>query len=85
MKKVLMVHFLGCPFCRAAEGYLQELTQRYPELAAIPIERIDERIHPDIANQYDYWFVPTFYVDGAKAHEGACTRDAVEKVLRSAL
>ena len=85
MKKVLMFHFLGCPFCRAAENYLQELTQRYPELAAIPIERIDERVHPDISNQYDYWFVPTFYVDGVKAHEGVCSRDTVEKVLRSAL
>ena len=80
-----MFHFLGCPYCRAAERYLQELIQQYPELSAVPVERIDERVHPEIANRYAYWYVPTFYVDGIKAHEGACTRDTVETVLRSAL
>ena len=32
-----------------------------------------------------YYYVPTFYVGGVKAHEGAASKDIVEKVLRSAL
>ena len=85
MKKVMLFHFVGCPYCRAAENYLSELTDAYPELAAVEVERIDERKHPEIADQYDYWYVPTFYVDGQKAHEGACSKADVEAVLRSAL
>lgn len=30
---------------------------------------IEETQHPDIADQYDYYYVPTFYVDGVKVHE----------------
>ena len=32
-----------------------------------------------------YYYVPTFYVGGVKAHEGAASKDIVERVLRSAL
>ena len=85
MKKVLLFHFEGCPYCRAAEGWLREVKAENPDLAAVDIEAIDERKHPDIADRYQYWYVPTFYVDGAKVHEGACSKAIVEKVLRSAL
>jgi hypothetical protein len=85
MKKVLLFHMAGCPFCRAADGWIRELTQEYPELGQVEIERIDELKHPDTANRYNYWFVPTFYVDGKKVHEGICSKKIVENVLRSAL
>jgi len=85
VKKVILFHFVGCPYCRAAENYLRELTAENPAYAAVEVERIDERKHPDIANRYDYWYVPTFYVDGQKAHEGACSKKDVEAVLCAAL
>ena len=46
---------------------------------------IDERKQPDIANKYDYYLVPTFYVDGVKLHEGVATKEKVEYVLKQAL
>ena len=85
MKKVLMFHFAGCPYCRAAENNIEALMREYPELQAVEIEKIDEHRHPEIADTYDYWYVPTFYVDGHKAHEGAIDRPTVESILRSAL
>lgn len=85
MKKVLMFRFEGCPYCRAAEDWIQEVTRECPELSAVEIERVDEKKHPDIADQYDYWYVPTFYMDGKKVHEGACSKAIVERVLRGAL
>jgi len=85
MKKILMFHFASCPYCRAAMNYLQELTEENPEFATVEIEKIDEKIHPEIADKYDYWYVPTFYVDGQKVHEGACTKKIVENVLRASL
>lgn len=85
MKKVLLFHFTGCPYCRAAEDWLAELQREYPELAAVQVQRINERVERTLADSYNYWYVPTFYVDGVKAHEGACSKQIVERVLRSAL
>lgn len=85
MKEVILFHFVGCPFCRAAENWLSVLQREHPELAAVPVRRVNENIERALAEQYDYWYVPTFYVDGVKAHEGACTKKTVERVLRSAL
>ena len=85
MKKVQLFHFVGCPYCRAAENWIAEVIQEHPELAAVEIERIDEHRHPEIANQYDYWYVPTFYVDGQKVHEGAASKAIVKQTLWRAL
>lgn len=85
MKEVILFHFVGCPFCRAAENWLSELQREHPELAAVPVRRVNENIERALAEQYDYWYVPTFYVDGVKAHEGACSKKIVENVLRSAM
>ena len=85
MKKVILFHFQSCPYCRAARNWLDELAREDPALACVEVERIDENLCPDIARRYDYWYVPTFYVDGVKVHEGACDKRTVERVLRSAL
>ena len=85
MKKVILFYFPACPYCRAAINWLESLQAENPELAAVTVERIDEQIHPEISSQYDYWYVPTFYVDGVKAHEGPATRAIVEQVHRRAL
>ena len=82
MTKMQMFHFAACPYCREATRWMDELRREYPELRDVHVERIDEKLHPEIAEQYDYWYVPTFFVDGKKVHEGACTREIVERVLR---
>ena len=82
MAKIQMFHFAACPYCREAMRWMDELRREYPELRDVRVERIDEKLHPEIAEQYDYWYVPTFFVDGKKVHEGACTREIVERVLR---
>ena len=38
----------------------------------------------DLADSYDYFYVPTYYVGGEKVHEGHAEREDVEKVLRLA-
>lgn len=85
MKNVLLFHFEACPYCVAARKWVKELQQEYPELAQIPIEMIDEKREPEKADAYDYWYVPTLFVDGKKLHEGAATKEKIERVLRAAL
>ena len=38
-----------------------------------------------VADGYDYYYVPTFYVDGVKVHEGGIYPDEVEAILRKAM
>lgn len=85
MKSVKLFYLHGCPYCKRALQYIAEAQAAHPELAAVKIEMIEESEHPDVAGRYDYYYVPTFYVDGVKVHEGGITPDKVEPVLRKAL
>ena len=96
MQKVTMFTMAGCPYCRAAHRWMEELMQEYPEyradsMAQNPallrekLEIIDETEHPDIADRYDYYYVPTYYVGRDKVHEGVATKEKVHRVLERAL
>jgi len=90
MKSVKLFHFEACPYCRDAKKWMRELMEEYPELAKVKVEMIDEKLEPEkvdafIKAGHSYYYVPTFYVDDVKAHEGAASKDIVERVLRSAL
>jgi glutaredoxin len=85
MKQVLFFMLPYCPHCRRAEGYIQELLAENPAYCDADIKRIDESKEGKLARKYDYYLVPTFYVDGVKLHEGIATRDEVKKVLDAAV
>ena len=69
MKPIKLFYQARCPFCKRAFNYIDELKKR-PEYKDIVIETIEETEHPDIADQYDYYYVPTFYIADEKVHEG---------------
>lgn len=85
MKNVKLFYLKNCPFCKKALRYVEEAKASNPELAAIEIEMIEESEQPQVADKFDYYYVPTFYVDGEKVHEGGIFPDEVEAVLRKAL
>ena len=85
MKPVKLFYLRNCPFCRKAMRYIDEATQNCPELRDIEIEMIEESEHPEIADSYDYYYVPTFYIDGVKVHEGGVLPGEMENILRKAL
>ncbi|MDF2547621.1 glutaredoxin domain-containing protein [Anaerosolibacter sp.] len=84
MKSVLMFTMEACPFCKEASTWMEELKEENVKYFNIDIKKIDERRQPDIANKYDYYYVPTYYVDGEKVHEGAATKEIVRKILEKA-
>ncbi|WP_418981790.1 glutaredoxin domain-containing protein [Alistipes sp.] len=85
MKPVKLFYLKTCPFCKKALRYIEEAKAAHAELAAVEIEMIEESEQPDVADRFDYYYVPTFYVDGVKVHEGGIYPDEVEAVLRRAL
>ena len=85
MKPVLMFITDWCPYCKKAFSIIEELKKTNPEYENIEIKVIDEEREPAIAKQYDYYLVPTFYVDGVKLHAGVPSKDIILKVFEEAL
>lgn len=84
MKKITYFYLQSCPYCKRAEKLLQELLAQ-PRYSEISVERVEESRQRDYARQFDYYYVPCFYVDGVKIHEGAADKNDIIKVLESAL
>ena len=85
MKPVKLFYLKNCPFCRKALRYIEEAKAAHPELQPVEIEMIEESEQSDLADTFDYYYVPTFYVDGVKVHEGGIYPDEVEAILRKAM
>ncbi len=85
MKKIKMFLLESCPYCREALKWIDELYLENPAYKELELEKIDEEKNCDIAERYDYYYVPTFYVGDEKRHEGVATKDAVRNVFDEAL
>ena len=85
MKKITMFTMESCPYCREALRFIEILYGENKRYRDIPFERIDEKKHPEVAEKYDYYYVPTFYVGETKLHEGASDLQAVRRVFDAAL
>lgn len=84
MKKVQLFYLKNCPFCQKALAQIAELKQQ-EAYRDINIEMIEESEQPELADTYDYYYVPTFYIDGEKVHEGGIYKDETEELLKKAL
>ncbi|MGH4052917.1 MAG: thioredoxin family protein [Clostridium sp.] len=85
MKPVLMFITSWCPYCKRAYSMINDLKNTHPEFENIEVTIIDEERQPEIANQYDYYYVPTFYVDGVKLYEGVPSKAIIQKVFEDAI
>ncbi|MDR2775772.1 MAG: thioredoxin family protein [Tannerella sp.] len=84
MKPITLFYLKNCPFCKKAFSYIDEL-KKQDVYRNIEIEMIEESEQEEIANQYDYYYVPAFYVDGRKLHEGGIYKNEVEDIFKEAL
>lgn len=81
MKELTYFKMLTCPYCRQADQWLAELKEENPAYREIPIRVVNEVAEADLANQYDYYYVPSFFLGQEKLHEGAATKEAIRAVL----
>ena len=85
MKKIKMFYQPKCPFCVMAFRFIDELKKEHPEYKNIELETIDELKETEVADKYDYYYVPTFYVDGKKVHEGAIYKPEMKQLFDSVI
>ena len=69
MKDVLMFYLESCGYCDKARRALDELFEENPAYRQVPLTRIEESREPELADRYDYYAVPSFFVDGKKIFE----------------
>ncbi len=91
MKELTLFYLDDCGYCAKAKKALEELYKENPAYREIPITKIEESRNPEIADQYDYYAVPTFFDGKNKLFEAHLfmsyeeIRDEVKRVLDYAL
>lgn len=81
MKKMTIVHSKTCPYCEQAIAFLDALREKKEYYNKIPLELIDEAEHPEVMEEYDYFYLPAIFWGKEKLHEGACTQEDIENAL----
>ncbi len=84
MQKIIMFTMESCPYCVKARLWMEQQLQEHPEYKDIEMEIIDELEEPELADTFDYYYVPTYYVGGVKVHEGAASKEIVHNVYKAA-
>ena len=69
MDMVKLFFLPDCPYCVRALRAISELCAENPAYVKIDVEKINERQQPEIADSYDYYYVPTFFYGDEKLFE----------------
>ncbi len=87
MQKLTMFYLESCPYCRNALAALDALRKADPDYAAVKIDMIEESRQPEIAEQYDYYRVPTIYAGDKKLYEAKLfdSYDVIKSNVQAAL
>lgn len=71
MKKITMFYLEECPFYKKAEKAMKELMAENPVYKSLDIEQIEESENVALAENYDYYAVPSLFIGKEKFFE--CT------------
>ena len=69
MKEVTLFYLEHCPYCIKARKAIDELKAAKPEYRDIDVKWIEESKETEIANTYDYYYVPSVYYGRKKLYE----------------
>ncbi|MBQ5760466.1 MAG: prolipoprotein diacylglyceryl transferase [Clostridia bacterium] len=85
MKELTLFMLPRCPHCKLAIKFQEELMAEHPEYQNIKITMIDEAKEAALAEQYDYYYVPSYFVGKEKLFEGHAEKADVEAVFKKVL
>lgn len=82
MKEVKLFYLEDCPYCHNARRALSELAEENPVYGKVSIEWVEESRKPDLAQQYDYYYVPAIFAGDKKLYE-AHPSESYEDCMKS--
>lgn len=85
MKEITLFYLEHCPYSRRARQYMQELCAEDEKYAKIPVKMVEEWEQRKLAGQFDYYYVPCFYIGGDKITEGSIDKAGVQQVFDMAV
>ena len=91
MNQLTILHLSRCPYCLSMKKAITELTESNKAYRDVQITWIEESQQPTLADQYDYWYVPSIYMGKTKLFECKPSdsydtlKAAVENALKTAL
>ncbi len=84
MKSVKIFYLKNCPYCIKMFKELEELLL-HSAYKKIDIRCIEESVEESLANSYDYYYVPSIYVDDKLVLEGKFDKKDLRLALDSCL
>ena len=87
MREITLFYLERCPYCVKARRALDELCGEDPAYASVRIRWIEESRERALADQYDYYYVPTVYYGDEKLYEAHPSEgyEDIRKNIRAAL
>lgn len=82
--KIQLFYLKNCPYCIRALQYWNQIIKD-AKYQNIELELHEESEEVELANSYDYYYVPCFYYQDKKLHEGAITENEIRTMLDSIL
>lgn len=70
-----------CPHCINLKRWIQELCEEVPTYVTIQMEYIDEKKQAELADCYDYYYVPSIFINEEKVHEGIASKEIIRKIF----
>ncbi len=83
--KITYFYLANCPHCRNADRIIQEIVAEDSKYAGVTFEKIEESQNKALADSYDYWYVPCFYLGKQKLMEGVPTKEKIQAAMDMAL
>ena len=71
-----------CPYCLQARELIDELRAEHPDYSAVEIDFIDESRESALAERYNYYRVPCFFLGEEKLYEASPLWTRAEAKLR---
>ncbi len=69
MKTLTLFYLEDCGYCAKAKKALEELYTENPAYREVPITKVEESKNPELADQYNYYAVPSFFDGKEKLFE----------------
>ena len=81
-KEILFFTRDDCGYCAKAHKGIRELMEENPAYKTLHIREVEETREPEFIEKFDYYAVPTLYLDGVGHNE---IKAAVKRVFDEAL